>query len=208
MITYSFHTYEGCLISCRIEGQHVASGLDELLRAKRGSLCDLEPGATPKLGLRVPYLADALLVHLVTMKALSIVEAAHHGGCMPGMILEALTTIKARCCYWVNKAKKYEETEARRMGKKGTVSSQDEEAPPHRAHGGSDEEKNDEAAATAIALAQYSTDAPATTEQAETESDPASISESGFELRAPEVPPHKRRKSAGKNVARRKPRKH
>lgn len=93
MIAYNIITQEDCGIGLAVEGQHVAAGLDALLQAKaEGS------------ALRVPYLAEGLILRISTLRAIDVVQAACSGGCMPGMILVALDKIKRRAMFWHRKA--------------------------------------------------------------------------------------------------------
>jgi hypothetical protein len=140
MISYAFQTYEGCVINVDVQGQHVAAGLDSLLSAKQGDWHRGPGGDGPKSGLLVPFLVDALIVRLVTMKAIEICRAAGAGGCMPGMIMEALVKIKGRALFWHQKALKYEAQELKRQGLTSERQDKQIHADDRRAHGDADQE--------------------------------------------------------------------
>lgn len=104
MNPYIIETKEGCAISCNVEGNHVAAALDELLCAKRG-----------EKSLLVPHLAEGLILRISMMRPIEVVAAASNGGCMPGMVLHALDSIKRRAVFWHNKAVRYQAAEEAKL---------------------------------------------------------------------------------------------
>lgn len=107
MQTYEFQTYEGCVIRSEVEGHHVAAALDELLQAKQGVWASTS-GCVSKTGLCVPFLVADLLERIRRIDCRQVLVSAERGGCMPGMVLRALATIKGRAEYWHTKAVRYD----------------------------------------------------------------------------------------------------
>jgi hypothetical protein len=128
MIAYEIETRETCTIKCNVEGHHVAAALDSLLGAQRADNA-----------LRVPHLVEDLIVLIATMKPLAVIKAAADGGCMPGMVLEALMSIKHRALYWHKKAVRHEKAELERQAALDERREREKKAEEGRAHGDVDQ---------------------------------------------------------------------
>lgn len=128
MIAYEFWTKEECRIQCNVAGHHVAGALDSILRAIRRND-----------RLEVPFLIEDLIILLGTMKAVTICTAAAAGGCLPGMVLEALMSIKQRALYWHGKAVRHDKAELERQQALDQRRQREKEAEEGRAHGDVDQ---------------------------------------------------------------------
>lgn len=128
MIKYEFETKETCRIACSVEGHHVAAALDSLLSARRAGNV-----------LTVPHLIEDLIILIATMKPLAIIRAAANGGCMPGMVLEALMSIKSRALFWHKKAVRHDAAELRRQEELDARRRKEQKREEGRAHGDVDQ---------------------------------------------------------------------